>query len=140
MHMPRYQSRYSKQEESSIRFSVLEALQELAKFNGIDINTIKTTNPYSLVLNGVTSQKIAVELRKLIDSGMVVKEVARGKTVKYMLRENYVALQEEGQISKIYGYGDYRDNKVKDKNDEEEINIICTRIETHPNKVAELVW
>lgn len=139
--MPRYKSKYSKQEESSIRFNILEALQELAKFNGIDINTIKTTNPYALVLNGITSQKIAVELKRLIDSGMVVKEIARGQTVRYMLRENYLTLQEEGKAKKVYGYGDYRDNKVEEEEEEEqEINLICTRLAANPNKVTEPMW
>lgn len=139
--MRRSSSKYSKQEESSIRFNILEALDELAKFNGIDINTIKTTNPYSLVLNGVTSQKIAVELRKLIDAGMVVKEATRGQTVRYMLRENYISLIEDGESEKKYGYGDYRDNKVDDSyDDEERINIICTRIESNPNRIEVPMW
>ena len=138
--MPRYQSKYSKQEESSIRFNILEALQELAKFNGIDINTIKTTNPYALVLNGVTSQKVAAELKKLIDAGMVVKEIVRGKTVRYMLRESYLALQKEGKVEKAYGYGDYRDKKVEEEEEEIASSIIGARLEAYPNKVFEYMW
>lgn len=135
--MPRYASKYSKQEESTIRFNILEALDELGKFNGVTINTIKSTNPYALILNGITAQKVAVELNRLIDSGMVVKEINKGKAVRYMLRENYIKLIEQGKEVEVkgYGYGDYRDNK--EENEEEEVELICTRILANPSSLLE---
>lgn len=126
--MPVYTSRYSKEKTNSIRFNILMALDELAKFNGIDINTIKNTPPYSSELRGVTSQKIAAELKKLIDSGMVVKGIVRGKTVKYMLRDTYNNLKISGEEIEDFGYGDYRDNQPKVEYEEEESNIVCERI------------
>lgn len=122
-------SRYTEQMNSEIRFNILSAIEELAKFRGIDINTIKTTSPYSLVLNNVTSQKIAAEIKKLIDYGMVVKGVAKGKTVKYMLRSTYNELMKDGKINeKEFGYGDYRDVKKKKKDEDAESEAICNRI------------
>lgn len=119
--------KYSKQKEGEIRYNILAALQELATFNGVDIGTIKETPPYSLALNGVTSQKIAAEMKKFIDNGMVVKGTVRGKTVKYMLRQTYLDLDlvEKGQLdSRKFGYGDYRDNKLKVEYDGEEEDIV----------------
>lgn len=122
-------SRYTEQMNSEIRFNILSAIEELAKFRGIDINTIKTTSPYSLVLNNVTSQKIAAEIKKLIDYGMVVKGVAKGKTVKYMLRSTYNELMKDGKIDKKeFGYGDYRDVKEKKEDEDAECEAICNRI------------
>lgn len=122
-------SRYTEQMNSEIRFNILSAIEELAKFRGIDINTIKTTSPYSLVLNNVTSQKIAAEIKKLIDYGMVVKGVAKGKTVKYMLRSTYNELMKDGKIDgKEFGYGDYRDVKKKKEDEDAECEAICNRI------------
>lgn len=122
--------KYSKQKEGEIRYNILAALQELATFNGVDIGTIKETPPYSLALNGVTPQKIAAEMKKFIDNGMVVKGTIRGKTVKYMLRQTYNDLLEEGKISsKEFGYGDYRDNQPKvEYDEEEESDAVCERI------------
>ena len=78
-----------------------------------------------MAFNGVTTQKIAAELKKLIDNGMVVKGVVRGKTVKYMLRQTYLDLVEKGQLnSREFGYGDYRDNKPKVEYDGEEEDIV----------------
>ncbi len=76
-------SKYSAAQSSEIRFQIMDALQNLATFNGIDIATMQSTAPYSFKLNGVTSQKIMVELKKLIDSGMVVKGAARGDNEVY---------------------------------------------------------
>lgn len=128
--------RYTKQQESEIRFNILSALQEMAQFNGIDINTIKSTPPYSFLLSEITSQKIAAELRKLIDSGMVVKGVVRGKPVRYMLRQTYIDLVKGGDLDKKeFGYGDYRDSQVDaskpqelEKMTEEESETVCNRI------------
>ena len=107
--------KYSKETNSAIRFNIIGALQELANFNGVDINTIKTTSPYSYELNQVTSQKIAAELKKMIDLGLVVKGKTKGKTVKYMLRDRYESLIEDKKIDdKSYGYGDYRDDYDED--------------------------
>lgn len=127
-------SKYSKEQNNSIRFNILWALSELAKFSGVDTNTMKNTSPYSMVLSSITSQKITSELKKLIDSGMVVKGIVRGKTVKYMLRSTYEELMNEGKISpKEFGYGDYRDLKKpyveEDEDDNEEYsNKVCSRI------------
>lgn len=121
--------KYSKQRESEIRYNILAALQELATFNGIDINTIKETPPYSLALNGVTTQKMAAELKKLIDNGMVVKGTVRGRTVKYMLRQTYKDLIEDGKLSaREFGYGDYRDIPKVEEDDEAVSEAICERI------------
>lgn len=121
--------KYSEETNSAIRFNIISALQELADFNGIDINTIKTTSPYSYELNQVTSQKIAAELKKMIDLGFVVKGKTKGKTVKYMLRDRYESLIEDKKLDKnSYGYGDYRDDK-KESEDEDEISnrILSTK-------------
>lgn len=128
--------KYSKQKESEIRYNILAALQELATFSGIDINTIKETPPYSLALEGVTTQKIAAELKKLIEYRMVVKGTVRGRTVKYMLKETYDKLTEEGKMSsKEFGYGDYRDNQPKvEYNEEEESDKVCNRIMLSVNR------
>lgn len=107
--MRRYQSKYSKQQESTIRFNIMEALQNLAKFQGIDIETMKSTAPYSYELSKVTSQKVSAELKKLVDYGLVVRDRARGKTVKYMLRGTYEDLMKGEDSDDNYGYGDYRD-------------------------------
>lgn len=125
----RHSSRYNAQKESEIRFNILSALQELATFNGIDIHTMQTTSPYSMELGGVTSQKIAAEIKKLVDYGMVVKGVVRGKTVKYMLKSTYTDLMKDGKIdSKKFGYGDYRDNKPEEEEEETSSETICARI------------
>ena len=126
--MPRYnKSKYSAEKSSEIRFNIIGALDELAVSQGIDIKTMQTTAPYSFVLNGVTSQKISQELKKMIDTGLVVKEAARGQTMKYMLRAQYDALFKECKISiGRFGYGDYRDDK--DEDDEEVFQSVCARI------------
>ena len=127
----RTRSKYSSQQSSEIRFNMLAALQELATFNGIDINTMKTTPPYATALYKVPSQKMAAELKKLIDTGMVVKSIARGKTVKYMLKDNYKKLLDDGKVgNREFGYGDYRDTKEEDfgEDDEEISQRICERI------------
>lgn len=128
--------KYSKQKESEIRYNILAALQELATFSGIDINTIKETPPYSFALEGVTTQKIAAELKKLIEYRMVVKGTVRGRTVKYMLKETYDKLIEEGKMSsKEFGYGDYRDNQPKvEYDEEEESDKVCNRIMLSVNR------
>lgn len=128
------------QKESAIRFNILAALQELATFNGIDIQKIKTTEPYSFELNGLTSQKIASELKKLIDYGLVVKEVARGQTVKYMLRDTYNKLKKDDLKSiKKFGYGDYRDTIEQVEQDESE--KVCQRIKYSANRTKyEDMW
>lgn len=129
--------KYSKEKEGEIRCSIFSALQDLATFNGIDINTMKETPPYSLDLQGVTTQKIAAELKKMIEHGIVVKGVVRGRTVKYMLRQTYEDLVSKGELSpKDFGYGDYRDNRPKveyeddddDYDDYDEDNDVCIRI------------
>ena len=127
--MPRYsKSKYSAEKSSEIRCNIIGALDELAINQGIDIKTMQTTAPYSFVLNGVTSQKIVQELKKMVDIGLVVKEAARGKTMKYMLRSQYDALFKEGKITiSRFGYGDYRDDK-EEENDEEVTESICARI------------
>ena len=127
-------SNYTKEQNSTIRFNIIGALDELAKFNGVDITTIKNTSPYSYELSGVTSQKIAVEMKKLIDYGVVVKESSRGKTVKYMLRSTYIELMEEGKMqSNQFGFGDYRD----ESNFEDETSL-CTRIMSNRNTRVEM--
>lgn len=114
--MPRYKSKYSEQKNSEIRYNLLGALHDLTKFNGIDMKTIQSTSPYSLVLNNITSQKLTVEINKLIDYGMVVKGSAKGKTVKYMLRDYYEDLQKTNVIKpEKLGYGDYRDEKENEE-------------------------
>lgn len=134
--------KYSTQKSSEIRYNVEMALQELATFTGIDIKKMQTTPPYSMVLNGITSQKISAELKKLIDLGIVVKEVAKGKTVKYMLKTTYDELFKQGKIeAKRFGYGDYRDNKkpeVPKKTDEEISEEICKRIALHKKKYEDM--
>lgn len=88
---------------------------------------MQTTEPYSFVLNGITSQKITQELKKMVDTGLVVKESARGQTMKYMLRAQYEALFKEGKVVlNRFGYGDYRDDK--DEDDEEVSETVCARI------------
>ena len=126
--MPRYnKSKYSANQSSQIRFNIMDALNELATFRGIDIKTMQTTAPYSIVLNSVTSQKMAQELKKMIDMGIVVKEVQKGKTVKYMLRARYNELYTQNKIEKkSYGFGDYRDNKPDD--DPEVVEGVCEKI------------
>lgn len=127
-------SNYTKEQNSTIRFNIIGALDELAKFNGVDITTIKNTSPYSYELSGVTSQKIAAEMKKLIDYGVVVKESSRGKTVKYMLRSTYIELMEEGKMqSNQFGFGDYRD----ESNFEDETSL-CTRIMSNRNTRVEM--
>lgn len=126
-------SKTNAQKESAIRFNILAALQEMATFNGIDIQKIKTTEPYSFELNGLTSQKIASELKKLIDYGLVVKEVARGQTVKYMLRDTYEKLLKDNRKDiKKFGYGDYRDDVESMEAAESE--KICQRISCAANR------
>lgn len=126
-------SKTNARKESAIRFNILAALQEMATFNGIDIQKIKTTEPYSFELNGLTSQKIASELKKLIDYGLVVKEVARGQTVKYMLRDTYEKLLKDNRKDiKKFGYGDYRDDV--EKMEAEESEKTCQRISYAANR------
>lgn len=138
MSYKRTNSKYTEQKNSTIRFNIIGALEELATFSGIDIYTIKTTSPYSIELEGITSQKIAVEMKKLIDYGMVVKETSKGKT-KYMLRSTYNDLIESGDIENgQFGYGDYRDHKPKDDYNEEEM---CRRISFSINRTKyEDMW
>lgn len=126
--MPRYnKSKYTAEKSSEIRFNIIGALDELAINKGIDIKTMQTTEPYSFVLNGITSQKITQELKKMVDTGLVVKESARGQTMKYMLRAQYEALFKEGEVVlNRFGYGDYRDDK--DEDDEEVSETVCARI------------
>lgn len=127
--------RFSRQKESEIRFNILYAIQELATFSGVDIKTIQGTAPYSMVLSQITSQKIAAELKKLIDSGMVVKSVAKGKTVKYMLRSTYQELMSNGKIkNESFGYGDYRDIPKVKVEEEDESEVICERIKLAANR------
>lgn len=126
-------SKTNAQKESAIRFNILAALQEMATFNGIDIQKIKTTEPYSFELNGLTSQKIASELKKLIDYGLVVKEVARGQTVKYMLRDTYEKLLADNRKEiKKFGYGDYRDDV--ESMEAAELEKTCQRISYAANR------
>lgn len=138
--MPRYKSsKYSAQQSSEIRFNIMGALDELAISSGIDIKTMQTTVPYSMVLNGVTSQKIAAELKKMIDIGMVVKSTAKGTTVKYMLKAQYDALFKENKTKlEPFGYSDYRDNQISD---EEESEKVCERIAASANRTRyEEMW
>lgn len=123
--MPRYVSKYSEEKSSEIRYNIMGALDELAISSGIDISTMQRTSPYSFVLASIPSQKIAAELKKMIDMGLVVKSIAKGHTVKYMLRGQYDDLFKNGAITiEKFGYGDYRDNKEE----EEEERLICARI------------
>lgn len=127
-------SSYSEQKNSTIRFNIIGALDELAKFNGVDITTIKNTSPYSYELSNISSQKIAAEMKKLIDYGVVVKESARGKTVKYMLRSTYTELMEEGKMhSNQFGFGDYRDEDII-----EDETSLCARIASNRNTRVEM--
>jgi hypothetical protein len=141
--MPRYHSKYTERQNSDIRFAVLFALENMAKNNGIDIKTMQTTPPYSLDLNGITSQKISHEIKKLIDSGMVVKGVVKGKPVRYMLRSTYESLVENRQIlPQEFGYGDYRDevapqNENDDNYNEEEV---CNRIMRYSAPKVKEMW
>lgn len=126
--MPRYTSKYSTEKSSEIRYNIIGALDELAIATGIDIHTMQRTSPYSFILGDIPSQKIAAELKKMIDMGLVVKSIAKGKTVKYMLRAQYDALFNQGLMTiERFGYGDYRDNK-KDDEDEDESERVCTRL------------
>lgn len=131
----RGKSKYSEQQSSEIRCNIIGALSELATFSGIDINTIKSTAPYSLVLGGITSQKISVELNKLVDSGMVVKGHARGKTMKFMLKTVYDEQENKGDtgIHKM-GYGDYRDNIMEEPTEEEISAWSCERIQASADR------
>lgn len=128
--------KYDEKINGTIRCNIIEALEELATFNGIDINTIKNTSPYSIELAQFSTQKIAAELKKLIDYGFVVKQLAKGKTVKYMLRKTYEELQENKKEIKEYGYGDYRDSKDDFYNEEE----ICYRILNTPSPQYKEEW
>lgn len=135
--------KYSKQKESEIRYNIITALQELATFSGIDINTIKETYPYSLVLSGVTAQKIAAEMKKLIDGGIVVKGAVKGKTVKYMLRTIYTELIKEGKMTtKEFGYGDYRDElKYVEDDEEAETEAVCERLRRAAPRIrTDFMW
>lgn len=125
--------RYSEQKENEIRCSIIAALKELANFNGIDINTIKTTAPYSLSLCTVTSQKMASELKKLIDEGIVVKEAAKGHTVKYMLKQTYQNLINDKKFSdpKVV-HKDYLDKNFLT---EEENKKICFKIKLSSERI-----
>lgn len=133
-------SQYSERVNSTIRFNILEALQELATTQGITIKEMQTTYPYSIELNGITSQKMTVELRKLIDSGMVVKSnknVKGNAPMKYMLRSTYNDLNFTEQEDETYGYGDYRDDNLT----EEEEEAICERLRAAANRtIYEDMW
>ena len=138
--MPRYHSKYTERQNSDIRFAVLFALENMAKNNGIDIKTMQTTPPYSLDLNGITSQKISHEIKKLIDSGMVVKGVVKGKPVRYMLRSTYESLVENRQIlPQEFGYGDYRD-EVAPQNDNYNEEEVCNRIMRYSAPKVKEMW
>lgn len=142
--MPRYHSKYTERQNSDIRFAVLFALENMAKNNGIDIKTMQTTPPYSLDLNGITSQKISHEIKKLIDSGMVVKGVVKGKPVRYMLRSTYESLVENRQIlPQEFGYGDYRDEVMQENyNDNNDYNEeeVCNRIMRYSAPKVKEMW
>lgn len=128
-------SKYSEDFNNKIRYNIVAALDDLAQFNGVDINTMKNSPPYSLELSKVTSQKIASELKKLIDYGMVVKGVVKGKTVKYMLRTTYNDLIEQGKITQqSFGYGDYRDKRKNEEQPKKEEGYVSQRILTLKEK------
>lgn len=142
--------KYNAQKSSEIRYNIEMALLELATFSGVDIKKIQTTPPYAMVLNNITSQKIAAELKKLVDMGIVVKEVARGKTVKYMLKSTYDELFKAGKIqTKQFGYCDYRDNQKAEilgdkEDDEDEDNVemdeaVLKKLQLF-NKKYEYMW
>ncbi|MCM1217335.1 MAG: hypothetical protein NC548_22805 [Lachnospiraceae bacterium] len=127
--MPRYISKYSKESSSEIRYNIIGALDELAVSSGVDIKTIQSTAPYSFVLSEVPWQKIMVELKKMIDAGLVVKGVTRGQSVKYMLKSQYDALFDKGILTlQKFGYGDYRDHqKSEEEQEEERVRTVCAR-------------
>lgn len=123
--MPRYTSKYSEKENSAIRFNIIGALQALGRTQGVSIKAMQTTYPYSVELNRIPSQKISAELKKLVDTGMVVrstKSLRNSGPMKYMLRSIYEDLGFSDDNS--YGYNDYRDELT-----EEEEEAICERLE-----------
>lgn len=146
-------SKYSAAKSSEIRFTIMTALDELASFNGVDLNTIKSTPPFSLALEGVTTQKMAAEIKKLIDSGMIVKGIVRGRTVRYMMRTTYNELLKSGKITeRSFGYGDYRDDVIDEPNDNDEdddvdddgsddyTDGVCDRLRLNPSKQYPDMW
>lgn len=138
-------SKYSEKDNSKIRYTIMSALQELAKFNGADINKIKTSAPYSFVLGEVTTQKISVELNKMVSLGLVVKGVAKGKTVKYMLKGVFDNLVADGKLDpEEFGYGDYRDKGKRERENrerkEEERQELIRRIERNHSRALSPMW
>ena len=126
-------SKYSKDATQRIHTTILAALGELGKFNGVDMATMKSTSPYSFNLANVSTQKMAAELKKMIDLGLVVKSVAKsGENRKYMLRSNYDELmQGSPEKASKFGYGDYRDHKELEEPEEEPFyneEAVCRRI------------
>lgn len=132
-------SKYSKAQSEKIHWTIFGALNELATFKGVDMNTMKTTPPYSLNLANVSTQKMAAELKKMIDMGIAVKSTGKGGTRKYMLRTKYNELMKEGKLDpEEFGYGDYRDaqqraaeataEEILDELTEEEEEEICRRL------------
>lgn len=132
-------SKYSKSQSEKIHWTIFGALNELATFNGVDMNTMKTTPPYSFNLANVSTQKMAAELKKMIDMGVVVKSTGKSGTRKYMLRSKYNELMKGGKLDpEEFGYGDYRDaqqraaeqaaQEITDELTEEEEEEICRRL------------
>ena len=103
-------SKYDERQNSTIRCNVVAALEELAVQRGIDIKTMKETQPYAIELGQFSSQKIASEIKKLVDCGMVVKSTPTKGTMKYMLRDKYEEMMSQNNVNSKYGYGDYRDS------------------------------
>lgn len=109
-------SKYDERQNSTIRCNVVAALEELAVQRGIDIKTMKETQPYAIELGQFSSQKIASEIKKLVDCGMVVKSTPTKGTMKYMLRDKYDEMMLKNSESSKYGYGDYRDSSDESEN------------------------
>ena len=124
-------SRYSAETSSLIRFNVMQAIEELAQFNGVDIETIKTSEPYCITLSSVTSQKIAQEIKKLVDSGMVVRS-NKTSPMRYMAKERHERLVKDGYtLTEKYGFGDYRDSadfKVFSKVEDEPQDVFEAKV------------
>lgn len=103
-------AKYTATKNATIQQNVMAAIQELAHYNGVDIQTIKDTTPYSIALQGVTTQKIASTIKKMIDIGVLVKGSRPNHTMKYMMRSRYEQLLKDGYTpEEKYGYLDYRD-------------------------------
>lgn len=144
-------SKYSKSQSDKIHWTIFGALNELATFSGVDMNTMKTTPPYSFNLANVTTQKMAAELKKMIDMGVAVKSTGKSGTRKYMLRTKYNELMKEGKIDPDeFGYGDYRDaqkkaaeaaaQEITDELTDEEEDEICRRIRSYGRPKYEPEW